>query len=251
MVVAIVGAIGACAIGLMMMKNSFSPSNAAKVASEMVTLPDPLPKGWVYGVGINIGYQKSANLQNTKHGKGHALIQFNQMQGTRSAEAVADKFAMPNVAGMTFEVESKGEEKIGGQTAYYIRQHGTVMGKKSAVEIALLDLPDGGILQIQSTEDGLDKFDTTIVEPLLKSIKSIGNPSATNATDSQDTADSKDSKDSKDIKDNTQSLKTPKQQKILKTPKTKLDVLRGITNLCETVQLGSVKIGNMSLILGE
>ncbi len=176
MVVAFIGVIAAATIGVMMVKNSFTPGNAAKVASEMVSLPDPLPAGWVYGVGLDVGYQKSANVQNTQRGKGHALVQFNQMQikGTQNAEAVANKFAMPDVTGMTFELESKGEEKIGGQTAYYVRQHGTVMGKKSAVEVALLDLPNGGILQIQTSEDGQDKFDPSIPEPLLKSIKSIG-----------------------------------------------------------------------------
>lgn len=180
MVVAVVGVIGAAVVGVMMVKNSFTPGNAKKVASEMVSLPDPLPKGWVYGVGLDVGYQKSANVQNSQTGKGHALIQFNQMQinGSQTAESVAHKFTMPNVAGMTFECESTGKEKIGGQTAYYVRQHGTVMGKKSAMEIALIDLPNGGILQIQISEDGQDKFDPSIAEPLLKSIKSIGKHSA-------------------------------------------------------------------------
>lgn len=176
MVVAFVGVIIASVAGVMLVKDSFSPGNAKKVASEMVTLPEPLPKGWVYGVGMDVGYQKSANVQNITPGKGHVLIQFNQMQlkGNQTAESVANKFVLPNVAGMEFELESKGEREIGGQTAYYIRQHGTVIGKKSAVEVALLDMPNGGILQIQTSEDGQDKFDPSIAEPLLKSIKSIG-----------------------------------------------------------------------------
>lgn len=176
MVVAFVGIAVAAVVGVMMVKDSFTPNNAKKVASEMVSLPDPLPRGWMYGVGVDMGYSKSANVQNMKSGKGHVLIQFNQMQvkGNQSAEFVANKFAFPNVAGMEFELESKGEREIGGQTAYYIRQHGIVIGKKSAVEVALLDMPNGGILQIQTSEDGQDKFDPSIADPFLKSIKSIG-----------------------------------------------------------------------------
>ncbi len=170
----------ACVVGFMMMKDTLSPGNAAKVANEMVSLPDPLPDGWAYGVGMDVGYQKTANIQNNRRGK-HAMIQFNLMKNkvNLSAESMAAKFQMPSVGGMTFEHESKGEEIIGGQKAYYVRQHGTVMGKNSAMEIAFVDFPGGGMLQIQSTEQGRDKFDPELVAPLLKSIKSIGKRSAT------------------------------------------------------------------------
>lgn len=183
MLTALVGVIAACVVLATKVSESFTPEHAAQVAKQLVTLPDPLPAGWEYGVGMDIGYQKSANVQTKRRGRGHALIQFSQItiNGSQSAEAVANKLVMPSVTGMTFEAESKGEETIGGHTAYYVRQHCTVVGKKTAIELALMDIPGGGILQIQSTEDGRDKFDPHLVEPLLQSIKAIGkSASATN-----------------------------------------------------------------------
>lgn len=172
------GLIVACVVLTLNLKNSFTPEFAAKVLSQMVGLPDPLPRGWSYGVGMDVGYQKTANIYNRRRGRGHAMIQFNQMQlnNEQTAEEVADRFVMPNVAGMTVEVDSRGEEEIAGQTAFYIRQHGRIMGKLSAYEIVFVDIPSGGILQIQSTEDGYDRFDPEIVAPILTSITRIGKP---------------------------------------------------------------------------
>jgi hypothetical protein len=47
------------------------------------------------------------------------------------------------------------------------------MSKKQALEVALIDTGNGGMLQIQTTEDGMDKFDPNLVDPLIKSIKRI------------------------------------------------------------------------------
>jgi hypothetical protein len=172
----VLGLVSAGAAVYMMVKDSFSPHNAEKVASQLVTLPNPLPDGWVWGVGLDVGYQRTANLQNRRTGKGHALIQFSQIKikGNQRAKVMAEKFVMPSVSGMRFELDSKGEETIAGKTAYFVRQHGSVMGKKSAMEIALVDFPGGGILQIQSSEDGLEEFDPDIVAPILNAITSIG-----------------------------------------------------------------------------
>lgn len=157
------------------LKDSLDPNHAQKIANEMVIMSDPLPGRWKYGVGVDVGYEKSANFQNGVFGKGHALVQIMQLKikGHSTAEQSARKFAMPNVSGMSFDLESRGEEKIAGQTAYYVREHGVTMGRKSAVEVAFIDLPNGDILQIHCTQDSAEAYDPTIFEPLLKSIKGI------------------------------------------------------------------------------
>lgn len=179
-VVAILGIVISCIVASQMMKNSAgasSPDSAETIAQQLVELPRPLPPGWRYGVGVDVGgYQKSATLQATPPGHGEVRIQLISQsfgKNTPSAKAVASRFKMPPVAGMTFEVDSRGEETIGGEKAYYVRQHGIFMSKKQALEVALIDTGNGGILQIQTTEDGMDKFDPNLVDPLIKSIKSI------------------------------------------------------------------------------
>jgi hypothetical protein len=164
-------------IGIVMFKDSVSPEHAAKIASEIVILPDPLPPGWHYGVGLDVGYQKIVNVQYRSGGKSHPLVQFSEISnpGHLSAKATADRLFTGDVAGVKFEPEARGEEMIGGWKAYYVRAHFALMNRQSATEVALIDLPGGRIMQIQSTEDGEETFDPKLVKPLLDCVKGFAN----------------------------------------------------------------------------
>ncbi len=171
-----IGLIVVVIMGVSLVKNNFGPDNAVKVAHELVDLADPLPAGWHYGVGLDIGYQKVVNLEYKRHNKPMAMVQFVEVPKDShvSAKDMVDKIALPSISGMKFEPLGRGEETIGGKKAYYVRTHTTVMGKDSAGEIALIDLPGGRILEIQSTEQETDKFDPALVKPLLDSVKGFG-----------------------------------------------------------------------------
>src|SRR5262245_14058803 len=105
-------------IGINYIGKSFTPQNAARVANEMVDLPDPLPSGWHYGAGIDVGPSKVANVQ-YRRGRTRPLVQFTKMGNRLPAKVIAANLKMPSTSGMTFEFESRGEEIIGGKTAYY------------------------------------------------------------------------------------------------------------------------------------
>jgi len=167
------------AMGIIMLKENFGQEHAAKVASEIVELPDPLPEGWQYGVGIDVGYQKIVNVQYKSGDSLPTIVQFSELanHGQLSAKKMAASLIMPSVAGLKFEPEGRGEEVIGGRKAYYVREHCVIMGRESATEVAIVDLPGGRIMEIQSSEQGKDKFDPQLVKPLLDSIKSLGGSS--------------------------------------------------------------------------
>jgi hypothetical protein len=158
-------------IGIFMLKENMSPEHAAKIASDIVDLPEPLPEGWQYAMGMDVGYQESFNLRSNKYP--FPVVQFSRMlkRTNRSAKDLVDGFAVPAMAGMKFEPEGRGEETIGGRKAYYVRERCTVLGKQSALEIAMIDLPDGKLVQIQTTEHGCDTFDPKIVKPIFDAIK--------------------------------------------------------------------------------
>jgi hypothetical protein len=174
--IGVIGFLGTFALliaAIFIVKENFGPEHAAKVAKEIVDLPDPLPAGWQYGVGIDVGYQKIVNVQYKPLSGTRTLIQFSQLpyRGTRSGKEIASKFVIPKMAGMAFEPDGKGEEAIGGKKAYYVREHCSVLGRESAMEVAFVDLPDGTIMQVQSSEYGKTKFDPELVKPLLDSVK--------------------------------------------------------------------------------
>jgi hypothetical protein len=168
-----IGLIVVVVMGVSLIKKNFAPDNAVKVAHELVDLPDPLPPGWHYGVGLDIGYQKVVNLQYMHHNRPIAMVQFIEVPKNSHvlAKDMVAKIALPSVGGMKFESQGQGEEIIAGKKAYYVRTHTTMMGKDSAGEIALLDLPGERILEIQSTEQDTDKFDPALIKPLLDSVK--------------------------------------------------------------------------------
>ena len=171
-VIVFLGTIVMAVIGFRILQENISPGHAAKIAREIVDLPDPLPEGWEYGAGLDVGYSKVVNVVK-RSGTNHPMIQFMELtiSGRRSAKDMASKFSLPSTAGMKFESGAQGEEKIGGQTAYYVRGHFSILGRESASEVALIDLPDGKILQVQSTEQGETTFDPEQVKPLLDSVK--------------------------------------------------------------------------------
>jgi hypothetical protein len=179
-VILIVGAAGliltfaAFVFAIFYLKDNFGPEHAAAVAKSIVDLPDPLPDGWQYGVGMDMGYQRIFNVQ-YKHGDTHALVQFSVFHHSQtvhvSAKAIAERFQLPKMSGMEFVPESNGEETISGKKAYYVREHCSVLSHKSAMEVAFLDLPDGSVLQVQSSEYGRDSYDPGIVQPIIGAIK--------------------------------------------------------------------------------
>ena len=171
-VLGLVGTVALGALGYYLFKENFGADRAAKVAADIVELPDPLPEGWQYGVGMATLNQKIVNLVHRGKGRFHPLVQFTLI-GTKgfTAKTMAGKLHMPSMTGMTFQEESRGEETIGGTTAYYIRYRCKVMNRDSAMELALADARSGHIVQIQTTEDGKTSYDPAPIKPLFDSIK--------------------------------------------------------------------------------
>lgn len=172
--VVIIGVVGVIALvwaGFSMVKNSISPDGAAKVAKEMVVIKEPLPSGWSYVMGMNMGVTKIASLKNED---ASVLVQFLDIPNPKklSAESMLSDSELGRSAGSRgrFQKERGGSTWIGGEKVNYVRGTMDHKGQTSAVEIGIVVMPSGKTIMVQEIEPGADKFDPELPKPLLNAI---------------------------------------------------------------------------------
>lgn len=178
-VVGIVGFVGLCIFGVNMAMDAVKPGNASKVAQELVDISDPLPSGWEYLMGMNMGFAKMCSIKNQD---GTAIVQLIEVPNTKnqtaeqiidSAGANFDNPGAPGVSGTKgqFEKESQGTRVVGGMDMPYLRGKMTSKGKVAQMEIGVVVLPGGKAVMIQELEPDSQSFDPAVTKPLLDSIK--------------------------------------------------------------------------------
>lgn len=175
-VVAVVAVIGfvfmttAVAIGswvINMGKEANDPERAGKVLARVLTVKEPLPSGWKHKYGFDYGAMKMAAVDNKRS---LATIQFARYRGALNR---GDSILQGQIKGAQLNVESQGEETIGGQTIKYYRGHAMIGLTSLAMELAKIETKDGDVVTIQAMEVSKDAFDPSLVQPIYDSIESF------------------------------------------------------------------------------
>lgn len=171
--VVVIGAVGVIALvwaGFSMVSNSITPDGAAKVAKEMVVIKEPLPTGWSYVMGMNMGVTKIASLKNED---ASVLVQFLEVPNPKklTAEAMLSESELGKSATKgRFQRERTGSTWIGGEKVNYVRGTMDHKGQSSAVEIGIVVMPSGKTIMIQEIEPNAETFDPELPKPILNSI---------------------------------------------------------------------------------
>lgn len=174
-VVGIVGFVGLCIFGVNMAMDAVKPGNASKVAQELVDISDPLPSGWEYLMGMNMGFAKMCSIKNAE---GTAIVQLIEVPNSKNqtAEQIIDSaganFDTPGSSTKgKFEKESQGTRVVGGKDMPYLRGKMTSKGKVAQMEMGVVILPGGKALMIQELEPEHESFDPEVTKPILDAIK--------------------------------------------------------------------------------
>lgn len=181
-VVGIVGFVGLCIFGVNMAMDAVKPGNASKVAQELVDIADPLPSGWEYLMGMNMGFAKMCSIKRTDNA---AIVQLIEVPNDKNQtaeqiiDAAAANFDNPKTPGMAlgngskgkFEKEAQGTRVVGGKDMPYLRGKMTSQGKVTPMEMGVVVLPGGKALMIQELEPESESFDPEAAKPILDAIK--------------------------------------------------------------------------------
>lgn len=141
-----------------------SRENAVEVVQKIVQIPQPLPKDWQFGAGMDMGPMKFAVMLNKKD---KTTISLTRYPGSKQQEST--KIGAEQGAGMV--VEERGTETIAGHQMTYTRGHSS--RSPMAMQIGFVTADNGDLVMIHVVEPSLQKFDPSLSKAVLTSIKSI------------------------------------------------------------------------------
>jgi hypothetical protein len=144
-------------------KQVVDPAAAAKVAQEIMEMKEPLPKGWDYTAGVNMGPMKMALIRNQKS---QAVVNFTRYPKSSHPDEIAEGAAK----GAHMTIEERGEDKIGGRKVTFVRGSSSTKGQHLAMELDTVAADNGDLIMIHSMEPERDKFDRSLVQPVFDSV---------------------------------------------------------------------------------
>ncbi len=149
-------------------KQSLDPHQAEKIGDEIIQLRRPLPSGWQYSMGVNMGVMKMAMLMNSAD---HTVMNLTRYPKSKNTSAITEGAAN----GAHMAIEERGEEKLAGHDMSFVRgkSKGGGNGTVLAMELCSITADNGDLILIHSVEPGKSKFDRAIVTPILERVITI------------------------------------------------------------------------------
>ncbi|HEY9793389.1 MAG TPA: hypothetical protein V6D22_23510 [Candidatus Obscuribacterales bacterium] len=158
----------ACLVIFFIVKQLTTTPNSAKIAQQFLSIDDPLPAGWEYAGGMDVGLVKNCTIKNA--GTSDRVVVALYAEPPSKKRVKAKDMATNSLTGKS-TIESSGQDVIAGQTMYYNRgmRH---MGKMDIpFQMGYLNTPSGRLVTIEVFEPSVKTYDPQVVKPILDHIK--------------------------------------------------------------------------------
>jgi hypothetical protein len=150
-------------------KQAVDPANAAKAAHEIVQIQEPLPSGWQWKMGMNMGFMKMAALMNDSS---HVMINFMEIPNPKN-QTPQQIMENPNTSSQTrnFVETSHGHDMVAGKDMYWKRGRAETNKGNAVMQMGIVSGANGKSIMIQVIEpEAHGDYDPSQAEPIMKRI---------------------------------------------------------------------------------